>query len=88
MKFRLTPLNIITALGFVLLVFLLLQPKQSAPQLLKMNPFYFLIIGCLIAATFISDLIFRFILKDLKKIWIVELAFIVLTTILILILQK
>ena len=72
MKFRLTPLNIVTALGLGLLG----------------GGFYLLIIGCLVAVTFVSDMIFRFTLKDLKRIWIVELVFIVLTATIILILQK
>jgi len=87
-KLRITPLNIITALGVALLIFLLFQPKETAPRHLDLSGFYLLILGCLIAITFVTDMIFRFTLKDLKRIWIVELVFISLTAILFLLLQK
>lgn len=88
MKFRLTPLNIVTALGFATLIFLFLQPKQTGAGHINLTSFYFLILGCLVLITFVTDMIFRFTLKDLKKIWIVEMVFILLTTVLILLLQK
>lgn len=88
MKFRLTPLNIITASGFAILGFLLFQSKPAGAPDVKLDGFYLLIAGCLIAITFITDMIFRFTLKDLKKIWIVESVFIVLTAVLMLLLQK
>jgi len=47
-----------------------------------------LILGCLVAVTFVTDLIFRFTLKDIKRIWLIESIFIVITAILMLILQK
>ncbi|MFD0941851.1 hypothetical protein [Pedobacter boryungensis] len=87
MKLRLTPLNIITALSFALLVVSFFQTK-TAGQHFDMTAFYKFLLGCLVVVSFVSDLIFRFTFKDLKRIWIVELVFIALTAILILILQK
>ncbi len=88
MRFRLTPLNIVTALGLATLAFFVVQPPQTVKGLPNLTSFYLLILGCLVLITFVTDMIFRFTLKDLKKIWIVELVFIVLTAVLILLLQK
>lgn len=88
MKLRITPLNIIGAAGLGLAVFNLLTAKDTAPRQIDMSGFYLLILGCLILVTFVTDLIFRFTLKDLKKIWLVESIFIVITVILILIIRK
>jgi len=88
MKLRITPLNIIGAVGLGLAAFNILSPKGNAPRHIDISGFYLLILGCLILVTFITDLIFRFTLKDLKRIWIVESVFIVFAAILMLILQK
>ncbi|MET0570432.1 MAG: hypothetical protein ABWZ79_03310 [Pedobacter agri] len=88
MKLRITPLNIIGAAGLGLAAFNILSPKDTAPRHVDMSGFYLLILGCLILVTFITDLIFRSTLKDLKRIWIVESVFILFTVILILIIQK
>ncbi|RZK18752.1 MAG: hypothetical protein EOO86_09380 [Pedobacter sp.] len=88
MKLRITPLNIIGAAGLGLAAFNILGPKDSAPKHIDMSGFYLLILGCLILVTFITDLIFRSTLKDLKRIWIVESIFIVITVILMFIIKK
>ncbi|GGI24006.1 hypothetical protein [Pedobacter mendelii] len=88
MNLRITPLNIIGAVGLGLAAFNILSPKDNAPRHIDISGFYLLILGCLIIVTFITDLIFRFTLKDLKRIWIVEMAFIVFAVILMVILQK
>lgn len=88
MKLRLTPLNIVTALGFALLAASFFQDQPAGLGKINMGTFYKLILTALIVVTIISDLIFRFALKDLKRIWLVEALFIVLTIVLFLILQK
>jgi len=88
MKLRITPLNIIGAAGLGLAAFNILSPKDSTPRHIDMSGFYLLILGCLILVTFVTDLIFRFTLKDLKRIWIVESIFILITVILMVIIQK
>ena len=86
-KFRITPLNIVAALA---LIFLVTTFFKDQPNTLKVDFswFYTIIIIGLIVVSFITDMIFRFIFKDLKRIWFVELFFISLTVILFLILQK
>jgi len=88
MKLRVTPLNIIGAISLGLVVVNLFSTKENSPRQIDMGGFYLLILGCLVLVTFITDLIFRFTLKDLKKIWIVESVFIFITAVLIVILQK
>ncbi|WP_293312841.1 hypothetical protein [Pedobacter sp. UBA5917] len=87
MKLRITPLNIITALAFAFLMSSILQTKPAG-QHFDMSAFYKFILGSLILVTFITDLIFRFTLKDIKRIWIIELIFIVIAAVLMVILQK
>ena len=88
MNFRVTPLNIVSAIGLGLVVVNLFSEKHTAPRHVNMDGFYLLVLGCLILVTFITDMIFRFTLKDIKRIWIVELIFIFIAAILMLILQK
>jgi len=88
MKFRLTPLNIVTAFGLALFIVVLFQPKSTGPQHIDIGALQKLILAALILVTFVSDLIFRFTLKQLKRIWIVELIFIILGVAAFLILQK
>lgn len=87
MKFRLTPLNIVTALGLALLVASFFEPATGRGQV-NFGGFYKWLLLALVVVTFVSDLVFRFALKSLKRIWIIELVFIAATVILILILQK
>lgn len=88
MKLRITPLNIVGAASLGLVVVNLFSTHEHAAKRVDLSSFYLLILGCLIVVTFITDLIFRFTLKDLKRIWIVELVFIFIAAILMLILQK
>ncbi|MFF5379934.1 hypothetical protein [Pedobacter suwonensis] len=87
-KLRVTPLNIVGAIGLGLMVTGLFSEKSMAPRQINFSGFYLLILGCLVLVTFVTDLIFRFTLKDIKRIWMVELLFIVIAAILMLILQK
>ncbi|MDQ0640607.1 cytochrome c oxidase subunit IV [Pedobacter sp. W3I1] len=88
MSLRITPLNIVSAIGLGLVTVSLLSDKATAPRQVNMSGFYLLILGCLILVTFITDLVFRFTLKDIKRIWVIELIFIIIAAVLMLILQK
>lgn len=89
MKFRLTPLNLVAAFGLVCLVLTFFE-YNSGGLLIKigMESLYRIILGALILVSIVTDLIFRFLFKDLKRIWLVELVFISLTVIIFLLLQK
>ena len=70
MKPRLTPLNFIIAVLMVTAVFQIFnEGKGHSAQAL-----YFILMAC---TCFIADLIFRRFLIDLKRIWIIELLFII-----------
>lgn len=89
MKFRLTPLNIVTSLGLVLWAMSYFQTKQTGTlDQFDMSPLYKIILGSLVLISIVTDLIFRFLFKELKRIWLVELVFISLTVIIFLLLQK
>ena len=89
MRFRLTPLNIITSLGIAFLAISFLEARPAGGLAnVNMGTFYKIILSSLILVSVITDLIFRFIFKDLKKIWFIELFFIAFTIILFLILQN
>ncbi len=89
MKFRLTPLNIITSLGIAFLAISFFEARQAGGLAnVNMGTFYKVILSSLIVVSIVTDLIFRFIFKDLKKIWFIELFFIAFTIILFLILQN
>ena len=85
MKFRLTPLNIITSMGFLGLVFSYYQTK---PAQIDISPLYRIILVAMIGVSIVTDLIFRFLFKELKRIWLVELVFISLTIILFLLFKR
>lgn len=87
-KLRLTPLNIVAALGIALLIVVSMQPKAKTAGHNELGALYLFILGSLVVVSFVSDLIFRFILKDLKRIWLVETVFIAIAITLFLILQK
>ncbi|WP_443938372.1 hypothetical protein [Pedobacter sp. MW01-1-1] len=87
MKAKITPLNILTALAFALFVLSFFKAQTDRAPV-DSSFFYRLILACLIGVTFITDLVFRFSLKTLRKIWLVETVFILVTVILMLILQK
>ena len=70
MKLRLTPLNIVIS---VLLVFAVLQIfKSEAGFLIQSLSYLLMALFC-----FIADIIFRRSFTSLKRIWIIELLFII-----------
>lgn len=87
MKFRLTPLNIVAALALAFFVVSFFQSEPTSRHV-DVRGLFKIVFGAIVVVAFITDMIFRFIFKDLKRIWLVELVFIALTVILFLLLQK
>lgn len=88
MKLRITPLNIVQAIAVAAMIYLIfVHNKVGRSEEISIS-FYFLILICLIFVTIITDILFRIILKNTKRIWIIESIFIVITIILMVILQK
>lgn len=88
-KLRLTPLNIVTALGLITLALSFFEYNSNGSYVvISMAPLYRMILGSLVLVSIVTDFIFRFLFKDLKRIWLVEMVFIALTIIIFLLLQK
>ncbi|MXV51555.1 hypothetical protein GS399_11290 [Pedobacter sp. HMF7647] len=85
MKLRVTPLNIAAALSLVFAAYLFLFPSHNEYGIHTLFKFLLIVLALVF---FISDLIFRYSFKSLKKIWLVEIGFIAFTVLLILIIKK
>lgn len=79
MKMRFTPLNLVCSALLVEMVWLAVSQRSFAQIGL---------LSLLLIISFISDLLFRRFLINLKRIWIVELVFIIFAVVLILIINK
>lgn len=79
---RLTPLNIISASLLVISACLLINADLGGWRLLGTIP-----ILVLIVLSFISDLFFRNLLSDIKRIWLFELVFIIFVAVLIVLIR-
>ncbi len=83
MKIRLTPLNIASAALLVALIYPLIY--NPAPVGKSANTVLLL---CLVLLCAVSDILFRGFLRDLKRIWIIEILFIIFAAILLLIIHR
>lgn len=82
MRIRLTPLNIVSSALLIAAAYAIaFQEKQGGANLI-------LLLLVLSIISFIADLIFRRSLFKLKRIWIVELVFLIFASVLMLILQR
>lgn len=87
MKLRITPLNIVAAGSAVMCAYYYLTPMDRVTHINTNNLIAYLLIFVVLVA-FVTDLVFRFFFKEIRKIWLVEMVFIMLTTVVFLILQK
>lgn len=83
MRFNVTPLNILVAVLLTAIAYLLLFPDEAGWRLLGSVSLIMLGVVC-----FLSDLVFRFFIKDLKRIWIVEICFLIFAFVLIIIIKR
>lgn len=88
MKFRITPLNIITALFLMISVYSLIYGvKISGYKFRNMGgtiSWIFLLFAVVVS---LMDIMFRNFFAETKKIWIVELSFITLAAIIFLLVK-
>ena len=82
MNVRLTPLNIVASFLIVSILYLLLFPDQHGWRLLGAIPLFMIIF-----ISIISDLMFRRLIVDLKRIWLFELLFIIFVVMLIMLIK-
>lgn len=83
MKLRLTPLNILTSIILVSIAYLLIYQDAEGWRVLGTVSLIVIAILC-----FITDLIFRRFVKDLKRIWIIELVFIIFAAVLMVLIGR
>ncbi|WP_256012546.1 hypothetical protein [Desertivirga xinjiangensis] len=83
MKLKLSPLNILTSVSLVSSVYLLLFPDASGWR--KLGAIPLLGVGLL---SFIIDVFFKTYIKDIKRIWIVELAFLIFAAVLLIFIRR
>lgn len=83
MKFRITPFSIVWAIALVYTIYFWIENKIHPPY-----PGGGMLEGLfwdtsllVFTFTFVSDLIFRFTIKSLKTIWIVETILVVITAV-------
>lgn len=79
---RLTPLNILSGILLAAIVYLLSYADDTGWRQLGTIP----LIG-LLALSLISDLVFRFTLNNLKRIWIVECLFLIFVLLILIIIR-
>jgi hypothetical protein len=82
MNLRLTPLNVVSSILIVGAAYLLIYPNEhrAYPGILSL---LLLFVLC-----FISDIVFRRLIRDLKRIWLFELLFIIFVGFLILLIRS
>ena len=83
MRFKVTPLNILLAALLTGIGYLIILPDENGWRFLGAVSMLMLCVVC-----FISDMIFRYFMKDLKRIWIVELVFIIFVAVLTILIRK
>lgn len=81
-RIRFTPLNLLAAVLLTGIAYLWTFPDEGGWRKLGSVPMMVLLLVCLL-----SDILFRFLLSDLKRIWIVEGLFLIFVLLLIYLLQ-
>ncbi len=82
MKLRLTPLNIVTSLLLVSITYLLIFKDENGFHNLGSIPLIILLI-----LSFIADQVFRRFIPELKRIWLIELLFLIFVAVLIVLIK-
>jgi len=75
MKLRLTPLNIVSSLLLVSIAYVLFFPDENGFRELGS-----ILLIILLILSFITDQVFRRFIPQLKRIWLIELLFIIFVT--------
>lgn len=83
MTMRLTPLNIVSSVLLVSIANLVVFPDETGWRYLGAIPLVVMLV-----ISFLSDLLFRRIIVDLKRIWLFELLFLIFVVILILLIKS
>ena len=82
MNLRLTPLNIVSSVLLVGIAWLLIFPDETGFRELGSIPLIVLLI-----LSFISDQVFRRLIPELKRIWLIELLFLIFVAVLMVLIR-
>ncbi len=82
MKLRLTPLNIVSSLLLVSIAYLLLFSDENGFRELGSIPLIIMLF-----LSFITDQIFRRFIPELKRIWLIELLFLIFVALLMVLIK-
>lgn len=82
MTSRITPLNLTSAVLLVILGYSIFEEETN-----DLSGSVWLLAGVLVLSI-VSDILFRGLLKNLKRIWLIELLFISLVVVLMLIIKR
>jgi hypothetical protein len=82
MKLRLTPLNIVSSLLLVGIAYLLFFPDDNGVRELGIIPLIILLVLSLI-----TDQLFRRYIPVLKRIWLIELLFLIFVAVLMILIK-
>ena len=83
MKLKVSPLNIATSFLLVSAIYLYLFKDAEGWRVLGIIPLLVLAV-----LAFISDVFFKTYIRDIKRIWIVELAFIIFAAVLMILIKR
>jgi len=82
MKLRLTPLNIVSSLLLVSIAYQLFFPNENGFRELGSISLIMLLI-----LSFIADQVFRRFISQLKRIWLIELLFLIFVAVLMILIK-
>ncbi|MFZ4102993.1 MAG: hypothetical protein ACOYKR_13670 [Sphingobacterium thalpophilum] len=82
MKLRLTPLNIVSSLLLVSIAYQLFFPDEIGFNELGSIPLIILLF-----LSFVTDQIFRRLIPQLKRIWLIELLFLIFVAVLMILIK-
>ncbi len=82
MKLRLTPLNIVSSLLMASIAYLLLFHDENGFRKLGSIPLIIMLF-----LSFITDQIFRRFIPELKRIWLIELLFLIFVAVLMILIK-
>ena len=82
MNLRLTPLNVVSSVLLVSIAYLLIDADESGWRELGAIPLLVMFALC-----FISDLVFRRLIPDIKRIWLFELLFLIFVALLMVLIR-
>ena len=88
MRIKITPLNIVAAAALMAILLLLFnEVRLFSFQVSGMKTLFVMLFLMIAIVAFISDILFRKLVRSLKRLWVIELALISLTVVIAILLK-